>query len=117
MIFVDQPKTSGPTRVRWCHMMTDSEDLQELHDFAKRIKMQPDWFQDDDAHPHYDLSETFRRAAIKAGAVAVPDRVLIRLCSRKVKLSKDEHDRLAQFYSQPDYLRRNLHAGRRRGHK
>jgi hypothetical protein len=52
-----------------CHMFTDSEDLNELHDMAQRIGMRLSWFQDDKVLPHYDLNENRRAAAVRAGAV------------------------------------------------
>lgn len=52
---------------QWCHLW--SEDLEELHRIAKRIGLNPRWFQNRPNFPHYDLVPTKRELAIKAGAV------------------------------------------------
>jgi hypothetical protein len=42
---------------RFGHLVTDNEDLAELHSFAKRLGLRREWFQDDHPeHPHYDLT-------------------------------------------------------------
>lgn len=54
-----------------CHLFTDRVDrLEELHKFAKRIRLKRSWFQDS-VLPHYDLTASKQRAAIKAGATLV----------------------------------------------
>lgn len=52
------------------HLTSDTE--AELHVFAARIGLKRGWFQADPRHPHYDLTESRREAAIAAGAVFVP---------------------------------------------
>jgi hypothetical protein len=37
------------------HLATDSGDLDELHDFARRIGLRRSWFQDHRTVSHYDL--------------------------------------------------------------
>ena len=46
----------------WCHMWADSEE--ELHRMAEAIGLKRSWYQGD----HYDLTESRRRAALRAGA-------------------------------------------------
>jgi hypothetical protein len=56
---------------RWkksCHLFADS--LEELHDFAQKIGMKKEWFQDGRL-PHYDLTLTRRKEAVKQGAIEV----------------------------------------------
>lgn len=72
------PATVGSIRGRWSHLFTDNwDDLTELHVLAKSIGLRRSWFQ----HPecvdttpwlcHYDVTDSKRAAAIRAGAVQV----------------------------------------------
>jgi hypothetical protein len=74
MIMVDLLMGCAPNRSwKWgqaCHLFTDSEDLNELHAFAKRIGLKREWFQDHEL-PHYDLTRGKRIQAINAGAMPV----------------------------------------------
>jgi hypothetical protein len=69
MIYVDkmQLHQSG----EWCHMITDSENLDELHAMADKLKLKREWFQDtpNASFPHYDLRRSKRALAIANGAV------------------------------------------------
>jgi hypothetical protein len=65
----------------WCHLMTDQDDLTELHAMADAIGLDRRWFQATPTHPHYDLRANKRTAAIRAGAVAVASTELVRRCS------------------------------------
>lgn len=56
-----------------CHLMTDGP-IEILHAFAHRLGLQREWFQDHPLHPHYDLTASKRRQALKLGAVFVPAR-------------------------------------------
>ncbi len=73
MIYVDSLKECTPKKGwRWtsyCHMFADS--LDELHEFASKIGMRRNWFQDKKL-PHYDLTEKRRKVAISLGAQEVP---------------------------------------------
>jgi hypothetical protein len=66
VIYVDSVTTFATTK-KWnhaegCHMVADS--LQELHDFAVKLKLGPSWF----FQNHYRLTLTKRRMALKNGA-------------------------------------------------
>lgn len=51
-----------------CHLIADS--LEELHEFAiKKVGLKRAWFQDKPGSPHYDLNESKREVAVKAGAI------------------------------------------------
>ncbi len=52
------------------HLIADT--LDELHEFAGRLGLRRDWYQDGGWIPHYDVSEGKREEAIAKGAVAVP---------------------------------------------
>lgn len=65
-------------RVRWCHMIADTED--ELHAMAQRIGLRREWAQEPKVSSgvwHYDLVPTKRDRAIKLGAVALDSRAFI----------------------------------------
>jgi len=51
-----------------------SDNLDELHAFAKRIGLRRSWFQDQGRLPHYDLHERRREAAVKAGVIELTKR-------------------------------------------
>lgn len=57
-----------------CHLTADN--LDELHDFAKRLGLKRAWFQARSSAPHYDLSPAKREQALKLGAVFVSAREL-----------------------------------------
>lgn len=76
-IYVDNmrvPATVGRIQGRWCHLVTDSPDIEELHAFAQRIGLRREWFQEFTKRPaglyrpHYDVTEAVRKAAVLAGA-------------------------------------------------
>lgn len=55
-------------RVESCHLIADT--LDELHEMAQNIGMKRSWFQDNGRScPHYDLTESRRKAAVEAGAI------------------------------------------------
>jgi hypothetical protein len=76
MIYVD-PLMNHGWRLRGrftpsCHLWTDSEDLEELHAFAKSIGLERRWFQSATKPRtlnHYDLTPSKRTQAIAAGAI------------------------------------------------
>lgn len=72
MIYIDSLKACEPKKGwRWtsyCHMFADS--LEELHEFAKRIGMRLEWFQNKKL-PHYDLTFKRRQLALYLGAIEV----------------------------------------------
>ena len=62
------------------HMMTDSDDLEELHAFAERIGMSRSKFQDHLTHPHYDVwGARAKRLTVNCGS-----KDLLRRCRRHV---------------------------------
>ena len=75
MIYVDQIKATlpyDPTGGRWrwkhfCHLFGD--DLKELHALALAIGVKLEYFQNLKDFPHYDLTQTMRLRALRAGAV------------------------------------------------
>ena len=72
MIHVDQLKRTLPHdmaggRWRWkhfCHLFSD--DLKELNEFALKIGLKLEYFQNLKDFPHYDLTKTMRARAVRA---------------------------------------------------
>lgn len=62
------PFTSGS-----CHLTTDGP-LEELHEFAARLGLRREWFQEHRLAPHYDLTIKLRARAIERGAIEVSAR-------------------------------------------
>ncbi len=69
-VYVDDariPATVGRVVGRWSHLTADTRT--ELHAFAARIGLRREWFQDKpNGLWHYDVTETKRAAAVRAGA-------------------------------------------------
>lgn len=83
-VYVDNfraPNAVGKIRGRWSHLTADTPD--ELHTFADSIGLHRKWFQNTCrwlkcpeingvcAHFHYDVTDSVRDKAIKAGAKAI----------------------------------------------
>lgn len=66
-IYVDQLKPSKWRFKKSCHLFTTG-DIDELHEFAKKIGLKRGWFQNDSRLPHYDLTANKQRLAIEMGA-------------------------------------------------
>lgn len=75
-VYVDDMKAQLGNMIM-CHMAADS--LDELHTMAHKIGLQRRWFQNKPEHPHYDISMSKRREAIKLGAVEVSQRQMLML--------------------------------------
>lgn len=63
--------------MKMSHMIADTE--AELHAMADRIGVARRWYQGD----HYDVAMSKREAAIAAGAVAIPLKVLARMAMNR----------------------------------
>ena len=70
-----------------CHLTADS--LDELHAFARALRLKMRWFQDHSFLPHYDLTESKRGHAISAGAKQLT-RAEAALRIRAARLAKQE---------------------------
>jgi len=71
---------------RWAHLMADT--LDELHDFARRLGLRREKFQNKTSGAHYDVPAPLREQAIVLGAVAISrhrDRELVRAVIRRAK--------------------------------
>ncbi len=68
MVFVDAAINRWNKKL-WCHLTADS--LTELHEFADRLNLKREWFQNHKLIPHYDITKSKRAIAIKLGAIAI----------------------------------------------
>jgi len=59
--------TKRPAPDYWCHMVTDGH-IDELHQFAQRLGLRREHFQNKPGHPHYDLRPGYRTLALQMGA-------------------------------------------------
>ena len=72
-VYVDRCQAAhvagAPRAKSWCHMIADTPD--ELHAMASSIGLRREWFQaaPPASFPHYDLTATRRKEAVKLGAV------------------------------------------------
>lgn len=78
-VYVDNAENAFG-RMVMCHMLADT--VAELHEFAERIGCKREWFQPL-SRPHYDLSKTYRVAALRAGAVSLTRRELVDMMKRQ----------------------------------
>ncbi len=68
-----------------CHLVADG--LEELHAFARRLRLKHHWFQDG-RFPHYDLTKHRRRVALTLGAEEITAREWIRRARSPMTESK-----------------------------
>jgi len=76
----------GPRGMRlWCHMATDDlleAGMDELHELAGRIGLQPQWIHRNHRLPHYDLTPEARETALALGVQEVSTRELVVRCRK-----------------------------------
>ncbi|CAB3754523.1 DUF4031 domain-containing protein [Paraburkholderia humisilvae] len=78
-VYVDDAGIVWKGKLRF-HMTADS--LDELHAFAQAVGINRCWYHTGARHPHYDVIEAQRAAAIANGAIAVTQRELMRVARR-----------------------------------
>ncbi|WP_010112219.1 DUF4031 domain-containing protein [Acinetobacter sp. P8-3-8] len=81
-VYVDRAKVPFKGK-EWCHMMADT--LEELHDFAKIVGIDPRLFHRSASYPHYDITLEMRILVIAYGAIDA-DRKTIIMCGKKLKM-------------------------------
>lgn len=81
-VYVDRAKVPFKGK-QWCHMMADT--LEELHDFAKNVGIDPRLFHRSASYPHYDITLEMRILVIAYGAIDA-DRKTIIMCGKKLKI-------------------------------
>lgn len=70
-VYVDACRDWGWRLGCSCHMVADTEE--ELHELASKIGLKRQWFQSKASTPHYDLTGSRRRIAVRLGAVELDD--------------------------------------------
>ncbi|WP_296282325.1 DUF4031 domain-containing protein [uncultured Acinetobacter sp.] len=81
-VYVDRAKVPFKGK-EWCHMMADT--LEELHDFARTVGIDPRLFHRSASYPHYDITLEMRILVIAYGAIDA-DRKTIIMCGKKLKM-------------------------------
>ena len=80
-VYVDELRPTVPSP-SWhyrasCHLTADSQE--ELHAFARDdLALKRHWYQDDGKYPHYDLTASRRRVAVRLGATEITAREWIK---------------------------------------
>ena len=67
MIYVDDAKSPWMGK-RWAHLFAIPFDNESLIKFGTKIGLNPDWFQNKSSFPHFDVTQSKRKAAIREGA-------------------------------------------------
>ena len=70
-VYVDPLLNHGWKLGPSCHMHALPGHLAELHEMADIIGLKRVWFQDHEAMPHYDLTESKRNLAVRNGAIEI----------------------------------------------
>jgi hypothetical protein len=73
-VYVDNASVMFKGKPRY-HLTADT--LDELHAFTLSLAIHRCWFHRHPHHPHYDITEPQRSAALTAGALAVTSRDLL----------------------------------------
>ena len=71
-VYVDVLRDWGWRLGPSCHLIADTNE--ELHIFARRLRLKREWFQKSSSGPHYDLTAAKRAKAVELGAVELDDR-------------------------------------------
>lgn len=65
------------------HLISDTS-TDELHEFAQKIGLRREWYQDHSRHPHYDLlSKKVKARALRAGAKLIDRKTLVKVLKKK----------------------------------
>lgn len=97
MVYVDPIRTCSKSK-RWpytkaAHLVADT--VEQLHNFAGRLGLRRQWFQDRPGLPHYDLTVGMRWQAIRKGAIEITQKQLVEMMNANRKIEDDENHRLS----------------------
>lgn len=71
------------------HLVADS--LKELHEFAQKMGLKREWFQDHPRHPHYDITTTNKLHKIVCnGALLVSPRTIVWLAKKVIREASND---------------------------
>lgn len=82
-----------PGRDKWSHLV--AENIELLHEAAKRLGLKPSWFQPKPNRPHYDIKGGKITRAKALGIKQVSGRELVRFMQKHypvVKSTESEED-------------------------
>lgn len=89
-VYVDDMKAAFG-RMVMCHMAADTDE--ELHAMADTIGVARKWHQAENTwRSHYDICQTKRAAAVRAGAIEVTQRELVVMARSRSALIKGESE-------------------------
>lgn len=76
-IYVDEPQTWDVRFKDYCHLWSDTMDVDELNQFARLLGLKPEWIQCSHGLRckdfwHYDISKGKRARALQLGAEYKP---------------------------------------------
>ena len=97
MVYVDDAKIQKHGYA-WFHLMADS--IPELHEFAFEIGLPTRAFHRGALYPHYDVTTSQRRHALRHGAVAISARDAVRIGQRvtqQIRRSALDYSQLCLF--------------------
>lgn len=87
-LLIDPPSWTAWGR-QWSHLVSDTS-IEELHDFAASVALDPRAFEGD----HYDVPEELYAACVAAGAREVPGRDLLKALKRSgLRMQKRKGDK------------------------
>jgi hypothetical protein len=82
------PNAWGPFLRGSCHLTATT--LEELHEFAAKLGLKREWFQEHRLISHYDLTPSKRALALRLGAEVVPMRIQLGILRRAKESGPDE---------------------------
>ena len=100
-VYVDALMRCVPNR-NWrytqaCHLFVDTRtDIETLHEFARKIGLNCEWFQGAHALPHYDLSPGKRKVAVACGAIELDRTDTVRVLRRWREIAQTTQPRQTQ---------------------
>lgn len=112
-VYVDDaqiPATVGRIKARWSHLFADTQE--ELHEFAASIGLKRAWFQGGPKRKrtwHYDVTESKRQQAIRAGAKPVTWRESIAIMDARDGIARPPaREGAAESAQQPEPAKETL---------
>ena len=70
----------------WCHLLTDDENHDNLHEFASKLGLKREWYHNRISNvrtSHYDLYPSKRKKAIAMGAKPISTKEFLNIIKEK----------------------------------